>query len=97
MEKPDDRGRHMGGKRGYDRFKLRPPELHIALDGYDLSFTAAEVERIREAWGEGMSLEAMAAALDRLEPEVAVLVIDLAVNGKIQPRPGAMMGRERKS
>lgn len=80
---------------GMDKEKLRPlQELYIALDGYDLSFYPAEVEQVGLMWRRGVGIDEIAKQLNREQEEIAVLIMDLALQGLAGPRPGGVCGHE---
>ena len=71
--------------------KLRPPvRLHIALADLDFSWYL----KVRKMWQTGAHIEDIAEAVDRDCDEVAVLLIDLARDGKIQRRRLGIYGGE---
>ena len=83
----------MNVKRGQDRTKLRPQEpLYHALEESDLSFYRREVAQVTLDYRAGVSVPEMAVKLRRKQEEVAVLIMDLALKGKIKPRPGGVFG-----
>lgn len=75
--------------------KLRPPvRLHIALADLDFSWYPHEVLKVRKMWQAGAHIEDIAKAVKRDCDEVAVLLIDLARDGKIQRRQLGIYGSE---
>lgn len=85
-------------KRGTDKTKLRPlQELYIAFDGYDLSFYPAEVEQVGLMWRRGVGIDVIAEKLGREQEECVILVMDLALQGLLGPRPGGLLGTVRKA
>lgn len=91
-------GIHLPLKRYNDRFKLQPKEqLVIILDELDFSWFPGEIEQALAFWDAGMSLPEMA---ERLRPgrgddgqyEVMLLLLHLARQEKIAPRPGGIWG-----
>ena len=75
--------------------KLRPPvPLHIALADLDFSWYPHEVLKVRKMWQAGANIEDIAKAVKRDCDEVAVLLIDLARDGKIQRRRLGIYGGE---
>ena len=75
--------------------KLRPPvPLHIALADLDFSWYTHEVLKVRKMWQTGVHIEDIAKAVNRDCDEVAVLLIDLARDGKIQRRRLGIYGGE---
>ena len=80
----------------YDKAKLRPAELHICLADLDFSWFPAEVEQVASLWRQGVSLVDIAAEVrgkgaDAVD-ETALLVWDLARRGKVERRPGGVLG-----
>jgi len=69
-----------------DAWKLRPKELYIACDGMDFSWYPGEVELICQMYVEGKRLADMSERVNRDPDEVAILIMDLARNGRIKPR-----------
>lgn len=82
-------------KRGMDKTKLRPlQELYIAFDGYDLSFYPSEVEQVGLMWRRGVGIDTIAEQLVREQEEIAILIMDLALQDLVGARPGGMCGHE---
>ncbi len=76
---------------GEDKFKLRPKEpLYFACEGFDLTFTREEVEKVKKYYRKGIPLLEMAEKLKRNQVEIAILIIDLAEKGRITPRPSGI-------
>ena len=73
-------------------------ELVIILDDLDLSWTKDQVDKTEMMWKSGFSLEYMAKWLrphdneEDAEDEVALLVMHLKRQGKIQERSGGYAG-----
>ena len=83
----------MGRPKGKDRYKLRPGEQYIPFLGADLTFNfPEELDYVMEAWNKGVTIIAMAKAIRHTQEEVAILIMDLALNGQIDLRPGAALG-----
>ena len=77
-----------------DKYKLRPRlPLHIACEFLDLSFTREEVDWVETSWEQGKPITDIADGIKRRDAEIAVLLIDLSYRGKIDSRPGGLMGR----
>lgn len=66
--------------------------IYIALENLNFLWDEDEVFKFREMWEEGLSLPAIAKELKRKQNEVAVLILDQAEKGKIQPRKGGVWG-----
>lgn len=80
---------------GNDTLKLRPQErLVIAGEGWDLTFTSAEVKSICAMWSAGISVPDMAAKLKRQQEEIAVMIMDLSQMAVIGLRERGVYGGE---
>jgi hypothetical protein len=80
-----------------DKYKLRPQEqLYIAMEDLDFTWRPAEIQRVIDLWSEGVSLPEIAEMVrDRSEEaqlETAILVMDLARQGRIEGREGGVNG-----
>ena len=79
--------------RGFDKAKLQPRErLYIACEDLDLSWYHHEVRQVIADWEAGVPLGDMASRLGRDPDEVAILLMDLARQGRIKPREGGVYG-----
>lgn len=65
---------------------------HIACENLDFSWTRKEVRQFRELWNGGISITDIAKFLKRREEEVAILIIDQSLSGRIGPRKGGILG-----
>jgi hypothetical protein len=75
-----------------DKWKLRPPELIIALDDLDFSFIPEEAETTKQMWQEGKHIADIAEKLKRDMDEVAVLIMHMARRGEIERRKTGVFG-----
>jgi hypothetical protein len=67
-----------------DLLKLRPQSpLYIALEDMDLTWYKDEVPAVIAAYNSGMGIVEMADKFKREQEEVAVLLMDLAMKGKL--------------
>ena len=66
--------------------------LYIACDDMDFSWTEKAVNRVNQMWKAGAHITAIARAVRRPADEVALLIMSLAREGKIEPRPGGVFG-----
>lgn len=74
-----------------NKFKTRPLEpLYFAMEDADLTFTRAEVAKTVMSWRNGDDLRDIAKKIDHTHEETAVLIMDLALKGKIEPRDCAI-------
>lgn len=69
--------------------------MYLALEGLDFTFDEADLPEIKRMWEEGLSIWDMARAYERDPDEITVLIMSLAREGKIEPRPGGAKGRRR--
>jgi DNA-binding transcriptional MerR regulator len=70
-----------------DRDKLRPPRpLYFACEDLDLTWYAEEVRQVIDWYNNGVNIPEMAIRLRRMDKEVEILIIDLTLKGKIEPR-----------
>lgn len=76
-----------------DKWKLRPPELIIALDDLDFSFLPEEAETTKQMWQEGKHIADIAAKLKRDMDEVAILIMHLARQGLVERRRMGVFGK----
>lgn len=78
-----------------DRRKCRPKQnLYIALMDLDFSWFPSEVEQVQQLWQAGEHIADIAQQLRRDEDEVAILIIDLARQGKVQERKNGAYGEK---
>lgn len=71
----------------WDRDKLRPPRpLYFACEDLDLTWYAEEVRQVIDWYNSGIDIPEMAVRLRRMDEEVGILIIDLTLKGKIEPR-----------
>ena len=76
-----------------DPLKLRPrTQLTVLLDQLDLTATPNELRTVREAWQSGDSVGDMAERLQRDPDEVALMIMHMARQLRIGPRPGGAYG-----
>lgn len=75
-----------------DKWKLRPPELIIALEDLDFSFLPEEAEATKQMWLEGKHIADIAAKLERDMDEVAILIMHMARRGEIEKRKSGVLG-----
>lgn len=73
--------------------KLRPKELlHIVLDDFDFSWTKKETDKFMELYRADAPIWEMARKLKREQVEVALLIMDFELRGRIEPRVGGVYG-----
>ena len=76
-----------------DSRKMRPrEELYIALSELDFSWYPGEVEQVAQLWREGLPVADIAEKMERDIDEVAILIMDLARQKKIEPRKNGAAG-----
>jgi hypothetical protein len=66
--------------------------IYIALEEVDLTWSLGEVMDIREMWNAGVPLTDIARKVKRQPDELALLIFDQAIQGKIQKRDGGIFG-----
>jgi len=72
---------------------MRPrEELYIALSELDFSWYPGEVEQVAQLWREGLPVADIAEKMERDIDEVAILIMDLARQKKIEPRKNGAAG-----
>lgn len=77
----------------HDALKLRPrSQLTVLLDQLDLTATPHELRTVRDGWQSGDSVGDMAERLKRDPDEVALMIMHLARQLRIGPRPGGAYG-----
>jgi hypothetical protein len=67
--------------------------LYICCESLDFTWDLAEIEEFEEMWKMGIPLDYIAQNFGRKNEEVALLVMDRARLGHIQPREGGMFGK----
>ena len=67
-------------------------ELYIACEDWNFAWTPDELQTVKRGWKEGHHITYIAGEIMRPVREVAVLIMDLAENGKIKARPGGVFG-----
>lgn len=70
--------------------------IYTALEELDFNWDIDEVFEFEGMWNEGKSLIEIAEYFGRTHEEVAVLVMDRALKGKIKPRESGIWGREER-
>lgn len=76
-----------------DPLKLRPrAQLTVLLDQLDLTATPNELHTVRDGWQSGDSVGDIAERLKRDPDEVAIMVMHMARQLRIGPRPGGAYG-----
>lgn len=68
---------------------------YIALEEMNFTWSLEEVEEFEEMWREACSLTEIAAHFKRTHEEVAVLIMDRALNKRIKPRKNGIFGEEK--
>ena len=71
-------------------------ETYIACLDLNFGWRPFDVARVREAWKVGTPIDEIARTVRRDVDEVAVLLIDLARKGEIEPRPRGVYGGRKK-
>ena len=80
-----------------DSRKMRPrEELYIALSELDFSWYPGEVEQVARLWRKGLHIAEIAERMERDIDEVAILIMDLARRGIVEPRKNGAMGEVQK-
>lgn len=78
-----------------DKWKLRPEtNLIIALEDLDFSWFPQEIALVQKMWNTGCHIADIAEKIERDQDEVALLIIHLARQGKIQLRKSGVFGNE---
>jgi hypothetical protein len=57
-----------------------------------LFYRPADINRFVKLWNDGESITAIAEKLNVKKTDVALLVMDSEIEGRIKPRPGGLMG-----
>jgi len=73
--------------------KHRRQNIYVACEDLDFVWDERDVIQVDRMWEEGFSIDDIAKAFDRDTDEIALLVIDRARKGYIQPRKGGIRGR----
>lgn len=68
--------------------------FRILFENDNVAFTADEEVLFKKLWKQGIHVTDIAREMNRTEKEVVGLVVELAYEGKIKPRPGALAGKE---
>lgn len=79
-------------KKRIARMKERYRETYMLFEDTDFYWDERDVLRFDRMWNEGYSLEDIATYFQLHEDEIALLVIDRARQGYIQPRPTGLKG-----
>jgi hypothetical protein len=72
--------------------KKQRNNIYIALEDADFEWSLKEVWEFERMWNEGKSLIEIAEHFGRTHEEVAVLIMDRALKGKIKPRSCGIWG-----
>jgi hypothetical protein len=79
-------------KKRIAKMRKRYPETYMLFEDIDFYWDERDVLQFDRIWNEGYSLEDIAAYFRRHEDEIALLVIDRARKGYIQPRSTGIKG-----
>ena len=71
-------------------------ETYIALLDLNFGWRPQDVKRVKDAWRAGKPLDEIARMIRRDADEVAILLMDLARKGEIEPRPRGVYGGRKK-
>lgn len=74
----------------------RRRNIYLALEGLDFTFDEDDLPDVIRKWEEGFNIWDMAEAMNRDPDEVAVLIMSLAREGKLDARPGGALGRRKE-
>ncbi|MBB6452008.1 hypothetical protein HNQ94_000429 [Salirhabdus euzebyi] len=66
--------------------------VYIAHENSNLDWKPKELQKFRNLWNEGFSIQDIAKKLKRPEIEIGLIILDQAHKGKIKPRFGGLMG-----
>lgn len=69
-------------------------ERYIACEDLDFSWWPEQVQKVQELWCQGVDIVDISKQVHRDCDEVAILVMDLARQGKIQRRKRGVFGGE---
>lgn len=78
--------------KGTDKYKLRPKEQYIALMDLDFSWSPTEINTVKCMWREDKHIADISETIGRDQDEIAVLLIDLSRQGKIERRERGVYG-----
>lgn len=67
--------------------------IYLAAEDMDLVWSLSDVRKFDAAWRDDVPLAEIANMLGRDTDEVAILAIDRARRGRIQPRKGGLFGK----
>ncbi|SET00980.1 hypothetical protein SAMN05421676_102334 [Salinibacillus kushneri] len=71
--------------------------VYIAHDERSLDWKPAELNEFEELWNSGEPLHDIAKKLNRPQIEIALIILDRADKGHINPREGGVFGNAFKS
>ncbi|KJS77739.1 MAG: hypothetical protein JL56_02865 [Desulfotomaculum sp. BICA1-6] len=72
--------------------RKRPERKVVILENLDFAWKPSDMTRAAEMWQEGMPVPDMARELKRHDDEVLLLIVHLGRLGRIQARPGGILG-----
>jgi hypothetical protein len=67
---------------------------YVALEMLDLIFDERILPDVIRMWEGGLSIPSIAKAFNRKTDEITCLIMSLAIEDRIKPRPGGALGRE---
>ena len=67
---------------------------YLACEELDFSWDLAEVREVEDMWNAGIPIDWIARNFDRKPIEVALLIMDRAERGHIEPREGGVYGKQ---
>jgi hypothetical protein len=67
-------------------------ETYIACESVDFQWSNDEVTKFINLWNSGASLMRLSQTFRRTQTDIAVLILDLRLKGRIEPRKRGLMG-----
>jgi hypothetical protein len=67
-------------------------ETYIACESVDFQWSIDEVAKFIKIWKSGASLMRLSQTFRRTQTDIAVLILDLRLKGKIEPREKGLLG-----
>lgn len=80
------------GRKIENRYILFTGEVH---DTVKFDFTIHQIGTFIDMWNQGYPIDKIAQKLNTSKVSVALIVMDLEMTGKIQPRVGGLLGKKK--
>ena len=74
------------------RYHIPAESLYIALDELNFAWFQHEIDTVKDMWQQGDDIREIASKVDRLQEEVAILIMDLRMKDEIYVREKGVFG-----